>query len=250
MPAKKHYDAIVVGAGAAGAVFINRLAKAGLKVLAIEKGPFYRDHKNDFYESELSIFKLLWDNNQYRVSGSAFRGTPNLGKAVGGGTLVWTAVALRFFERDFTFIDHWGDVPGTSVNNWPIRLEDLDRFYAEAEIDMGVSGSPTVWDALSAEVPPNPPIPFYRSSYRFQQGFDRLGLNWAPGRLATNSSPMRGVQVVCIAVIAARVAVSMPNIRQIKYWSSQHWPLATSIWSPKALSPVCIQMVKEAELGG
>jgi len=192
MSDKKKYDVIVVGAGAAGAVFINRLAKAGLKVLAIEKGRFYRDHKNDFYESELAIFNLLWDNNQYRVSGTAFRGTPNLGKGVGGGTLVWTAVALRFFERDFRFADHWGDIPGSSVANWPIKLKDLDRFYTEAEIDMGVSGSSMVWDAPMAKEPPNPPIPFYRSSHRFQQGFDRLGLNWAPGRLATNSVTYEG----------------------------------------------------------
>lgn len=192
MSDKKHYDAIVVGAGAAGGVFINRLARAGLKVLAIEKGPFYRDHKNDFFESELAIFKLLWDNNQYRVSGTAFRGTPNLGKAVGGGTLAWTAVALRFFDRDFTFADRWGHIPGTSVSNWPVRLADLERFYDMAEIDMGVSGNLTIWDAPSTEAPPNPPIPFYRSSLRYQQGFDRLGLNWAPGRIATNSVSYEG----------------------------------------------------------
>lgn len=91
------YDAIVVGAGAAGAVYISKLAAAGLRILAIEKGPHYHNHKQDFFESELAIFKLLWDNNQYKVEGKAFRATPNLGQAVGGGTLAWTAVALRFF---------------------------------------------------------------------------------------------------------------------------------------------------------
>ncbi|WP_448547465.1 GMC oxidoreductase [Thalassotalea fusca] len=187
MAATNNYDVIVVGAGAAGAVFINRFAKAGLKVLALEKGPHYRDHKQDFYESELAISKLLWDNNAYQVSGKAFRGTPNLGKAVGGGTLAWTAVALRFFERDFEFVKNWGDLPGTSVANWPIKYRHLHKYYNQAELDMGVSGEATVWDHPEAPLPPNPPLDFYRTSYKYQQGFEQLGLNWSAGRLATNS---------------------------------------------------------------
>ncbi|MBB3061928.1 GMC oxidoreductase [Microbulbifer rhizosphaerae] len=191
-PLKSEYDVIVVGAGAAGAAYISRLTAAGLNVLAIERGPFYRDHYNDFYESELAVFNLLWDNNNYGVSGKAFRGTPNLGRAVGGGTLAWTAVALRFFERDFTFASRWGRIPGSNVADWPIRLHHLRRYYSEAEIHMGVSGAPTVWDAPGTPPPPNPPLPLYRGSRLCRDAFERLNMNWAPGRIAVNSQPYNG----------------------------------------------------------
>ncbi|AXR01106.1 GMC family oxidoreductase [Pseudoalteromonas piscicida] len=181
------YDAIVIGAGAAGAVYISKLAAAGLRILAIEKGPHYRNHKQDFFESELAIFKLLWDNNQYKVEGKAFRATPNLGQAVGGGTLAWTAVALRFFEHDFKFASNWGIPQSSSVADWPIEYKTLARHYDEAERVMGVSGSTTAWDLPKAPPPPNPPIDLYRSSALFKQAFERLGMNWAPGRIATNS---------------------------------------------------------------
>lgn len=186
------FDVIVVGAGAAGAVFANRLVRAGLQVLLIEKGPHYRQHHSDFQESELAIPKLLWDNNGYRVTGSAFRGTPNLGKAVGGGTLAWTGIALRLFEHDFECANRWGEIRGANIDNWPLRYQDLAPFYTEAEQDMGVSGTATPWDVAGATLPPLPPLDYYRTSRVYQQGFSRLNMQCSAGRVATNSQQYQG----------------------------------------------------------
>ncbi|WP_045857695.1 GMC oxidoreductase [Teredinibacter purpureus] len=185
---ERQYDVVIVGAGAAGAAYIHKLVNAGLKVLAIEKGPYFKNHSDDFIENELGIFSHLWDNNPYEVTGEAFRRTPNLGRAVGGGTLAWTAVALRFFERDFEFGSRWGHIEGTSVRDWPIGLKTLEPYYDEAEQHMGVSGGPTPWDA-SAVLPPNPPLPLYPGSEALKQGLGQLGLRSTPGRIATNSQP-------------------------------------------------------------
>ena len=186
------YDAIVVGAGAAGAVFGYELTKVGMRVLMIEKGRFLQDHEQDLTENELGLFPLVWDYNDTEVSGDAFDGGPNLGANVGGGTLPWTATALRFFERDFRFESTWGRPGGSSVRDWPLSKHTLNRYYAAAESQMGVSGAATPWDENGATLPPNPSLPLYRASRLLQQAFESVGLQHSAGRVATNSAVYQG----------------------------------------------------------
>src|SRR5688572_13573035 len=110
MTAMENFDAIVVGAGATGAVYAHELTRAGLNVLCIEKGRFFQNHRTDFVENELETFRLVWDYSDYEITGNAFDGGPNLGANVGGGTLAWTATALRMFEHDFRFRSTFGAV--------------------------------------------------------------------------------------------------------------------------------------------
>ncbi|WP_027329791.1 GMC family oxidoreductase [Marinimicrobium agarilyticum] len=192
MPQFQEYDAIIVGAGATGAVFAHELTKAGMDVLCIEKGQHFTNHKEDFYENELETFRLTWDYSDYEITGDAFDAGPNLGAHVGGGTLAWTATALRMFERDFRFRSTWGQPAGTNTADWPVSKRMLQRYYNKAEAQMGVAGELTSWDEPGTRPPVNPPMPFYPSSKALQRGFDRLGLRSAPGRVATNSRPYDG----------------------------------------------------------
>ncbi|RFA36910.1 NAD(P)-binding protein [Alkalilimnicola ehrlichii] len=75
------WDAVIVGAGAAGAVFARELTAKGLKVLMLEFGKHYQDHANEFVENELGVWEHIWDNSQYEISGNALTGSPNLGRA-------------------------------------------------------------------------------------------------------------------------------------------------------------------------
>lgn len=187
-----NFDAIVVGAGATGAVYAYELAKAGMRVLCIEKGRFFKNHRTEFVENELETFRLVWDYSDYQITGNAFDGGPNLGANVGGGTLAWTATALRMFEHDFRFRSTFGNVSGANIADWPISKRMLQPYYTLAEQQMGVSGNATWWDELATPLPPNPPIPLYPASRAIQRGFDRLGLRSSPGRVATNSQPYQG----------------------------------------------------------
>lgn len=184
---QKHYEAIVVGLGAAGSVFVDELCRAGWKVLGIDAGAHLQDHSKQIVEHELGSQKLLWSNNEYIVEGDAFRSSPNLGRVVGGGTLAWTAVALRFLEHDFRFRSTYGVPAGSSVDDWPIQLRDLQPYYDRAEVDMGVSGGPTPWDAPGAPLPPNPALDLYCGSTLLGQGMQKVGLRSSPGRLAITS---------------------------------------------------------------
>lgn len=184
------YDAIIVGLGAAGSVFAAELTRAGLRVLALEYGPHYTEHREDFEENELASWPLIWDSNRYRVTGD-FQGVPNLGCGVGGGTLAWTAVSLRMFEHDFAFRSRFGAPAGTSVRDWPFGVDTLRTYYAQAERQMGVAGSNTPWscgdtDSLHA------PLPLYETSKRIAAAMSQLGIRAAPGRIATNADAYDG----------------------------------------------------------
>jgi choline dehydrogenase-like flavoprotein len=186
------YDAIVVGAGAVGSVFAYELSQAGLEVLCIEKGQFFDNHYDQFIENELETFRLVWDYSNYEIIGNAFDGGPNLGAHVGGGTLAWTASALRMFKHDFRFRTKWGNPKGANVADWPITKRVLQPYYDIAEQQMGVSGESNYWDELDTPLPPNPPMPIYPSSQAILDGFARMGLQGGPGRVATNSQTYQG----------------------------------------------------------
>ena len=137
--------------------------------------------------NEASLFNLIWDNSNYDVQGDGFTGAPNLGRGVGGGTLAWAGGSFRLFGRDFKFKSHYGVPDGTSVEDWPIGLDDLEKYYEKAEKDMGVSGAITDWDNPNRKPPPNPPFGYYCSSTILADGMTRLGLKSAPGPVAINS---------------------------------------------------------------
>jgi len=185
------WDAIVIGAGAAGAVFAHELTHAGLKVLMLEQGKRYAAHREQFVENELSMWERTWDNGSYETEGDGFTGAPNLGLGVGGGTLVWTAVSLRFFAHDFRMRSNYGRPTGTSVADWPLDLNELEPYYDKAERQMGVSGGRMPWDESPRRPPPNPAFGYYRSGVLLERGMDRLGIRSAPGPVAINSRRYR-----------------------------------------------------------
>ncbi|MEH2361774.1 GMC family oxidoreductase [Nostoc sp.] len=183
----KHYDVVIVGVGAAGAVFAKQLSQAGLKVLGIEFGKYFQNHRQDFVENEAGVLSLTWNNNQYRVEGDGFSGTPNLGAHVGGGTLAWTSMAFRYFERDFKLKTRYASPLGTAFEDWPITYQDLELYYQIAEQQMGVSGTSLPWYNPRTSPLPNPPHCYFESSKMLEAGMNKLSIRSAPGPVAVNS---------------------------------------------------------------
>jgi choline dehydrogenase-like flavoprotein len=94
-------DYCIVGVGAAGGVLLQRLAKAGFRVVGIEAGPFW-DTERDWVSDEKGSHKLYW--NDPRVTGGKdplSLGENNSGKGVGGGSVHWAAFTPRFHPSDF-----------------------------------------------------------------------------------------------------------------------------------------------------
>ena len=59
---------------------------------------------------------------------------------VGGGTVHWQGWLPRFTENDFRLRTVAGDLPGTSLADWPITYDELEPYYLKVEWAFGVSG--------------------------------------------------------------------------------------------------------------
>ena len=89
-------DYLIIGVGAAGGVLLQRLARAGFKVLGIEAGPFW-DTERDWVSDEAGSHQLYWED--LRITGGKnplALGANNCGKGVGGGSVHWAAFTPRF----------------------------------------------------------------------------------------------------------------------------------------------------------
>lgn len=71
-------------------------------------------------------------------------------RVAGGTTKHWLGTCLRFVPDDFKVVSKYNPpVPGAS--DWPIGYDDLETYYGQAENEIGVSGDPTVDDAMGAK---------------------------------------------------------------------------------------------------
>ena len=154
--ATERTDVVIVGAGAAGGILSAELSKAGMRVIALERGP--RHNNADFKAlDELRYFQrqdtrpnVKRQPVTWRPNANA-RATPlrtlNYGNQAGGGTVHYGAVSWRFHEDDFRArshtIERYGAnaIPADStLADWPLSYADLEPFYDRAEYDLGVSG--------------------------------------------------------------------------------------------------------------
>lgn len=181
-------DVCIVGAGAAGGVLAYELAKAGLKVVVIEAGPFWNP-QTDFASDELSMQRLGWQDTRI-VSGQnpMQMGNNNSGRGVGGGTTHFTGVFLRFHESDFRTrsTDGVGE-------DWPISYQDLEPYYDKIERDIAVSGPKHFpWGPFSGPYPYPEREPTSANAEIFRKGCETLGIRSVVAPLAINSAPFDG----------------------------------------------------------
>ncbi|WP_207460053.1 GMC family oxidoreductase [Azospirillum sp. SYSU D00513] len=150
------YDAVIVGAGVAGALIAKRLTGAGMRVLVLEAGPGtsrsldgYTQHLETFYAATAKSPESPWppavgapqpDTTSLRNNDGYFvqRG-PNLygssyTRLWGGSTLHWLGVSLRMLPEDFRMRSRHG-----VARDWPLDYTALAPYYEKAEREIGVS---------------------------------------------------------------------------------------------------------------
>src|SRR3954462_14115368 len=129
-------DVVIVGVGAAGGILAAELAKAGMKVIGLERGP--RLATKDFApQDELRYFQrqdLRPDPKRQPVTwraNAAVRARPlasmSYGNQAGGGTVHYGSVSWRLHEDDFRArsqtIERYGPkaIPeDSSLADWPL----------------------------------------------------------------------------------------------------------------------------------
>ncbi|MED1784989.1 GMC family oxidoreductase [Brevibacillus fortis] len=181
-------DVCIVGAGAAGGVLAYELAKAGLRVVVLEAGPFW-DPQHDFASDELSMRRLAWQETRLVAGNDPLRlGYNNSGRGIGGGTVHFTGVFLRFHESDFKTksVDGVGE-------DWPITYQDLAPYYDKIEREIAVSGpNHFPWGSFQGPYPYPVREPISANAQLFREGCEKLGIESVVAPLAILSAPFDG----------------------------------------------------------
>lgn len=136
---------VIVGSGAGGGTLANELAQKGVnKIVVLEAGKNFT--LDDIDNDEFGMFlKLSWlDKRVATGAWSVTKTGPNLPawivKGVGGSTMHWAGVSLRFKPYEFKTRTTYGAVAGANILDWPISYDELAPYYDRAGKKMGVSG--------------------------------------------------------------------------------------------------------------
>jgi choline dehydrogenase-like flavoprotein len=152
MTANHQYDVIIIGSGAGGGTLAYRLAPSGKKILLLERGDFVpRERQN--WDSRAVVGEGRYNNVEpWRdMKGNEF--VPGAHYFVGGNTKFYGAALVRLRKQDFGELRHHGGVSPA----WPLKYEDLESYYTEAEYLYQVHG-------VRGEDPTEPPA---SKPYRF-----------------------------------------------------------------------------------
>jgi len=124
---------VVIGSGAGGGTVANELSQKGIDVVCLEAGKRLglSDIVND---PAVMMQKLGWNDTR--------KGTPIYTcKTVGGTTMRWSGITPRFQAHEFKALSTYGQMPDTTLIDWPFTLEELEPYYDKAEHKMGVTGT-------------------------------------------------------------------------------------------------------------
>jgi choline dehydrogenase-like flavoprotein len=211
-PKPDRTDVCIIGAGASGAAAAKVLTERGLRVVALERGPWRT--KETFGGDELANVNRynLWPDpllNPRTVRTSAheeprvelFCPVPQM---VGGGTVHWQGWLPRFTENDFRPRTVIGDLPGATLADWPISYADLEPYYDKVEWAFGVSGAAGAnrFESPRGRGYPCPPMPMSRYAQKFHQGCTALGYNSFPTPQAALSRPYNGRPPTVVSAFA------------------------------------------------
>jgi choline dehydrogenase-like flavoprotein len=185
-------DFAIVGTGAGGGTLACRLAEMGFSVVALDAGPYFRPLE-DFASDEAYQSKLYWTDERL-VDGEdpLSLGSNNSGKAVGGSTVHFAMVSLRFRPEWFksrTLLGYGAD--------WPVDWREMWGYYRKVEQALAISGPISYpWGPKRGRYPYRP-HELNAAALVLVKGCEAMGIEWAPTPIATVSAP-RGESPPCV----------------------------------------------------
>jgi choline dehydrogenase-like flavoprotein len=176
----------IIGSGAGGGTLAHELTRRGIKVVLLEAGA--RQSTETFSQVPGEAFRqLTWlDARTQSGDWGVARDFPTMPawhcKTVGGTTVHWTASAPRLQPWELRARSVYGDIPGTSLIDWPISFEELEPYYELAERRMGVTRRNGM-----------PGLPASNNFKIMYAGARKLGYKTVhTGHMAINSQPYDG----------------------------------------------------------
>ena len=170
-------DLVIVGCGAGGAVLLQRLARAGWSVVALDAGPHW-DPDSDWVSDEVGSHGLYWTEPRV-IDGTepVPLGSNNSGRGVGGSTVHFAGYTPRLHPSDF----RTASTDGVGAD-WPIGYDDLRSYYEDLEHELPVAGQAWPWGDPHRY--PHSPHPVGGGALLAQAGARALGIDMRVGPVA------------------------------------------------------------------
>jgi len=150
-------DVVIIGSGMGGGTLAWALKDTGLDVLIVERGQFLPREPENSQPDHVFIKKRYVTSKPWYDAKTGQPFQPGVYYWVGGNTKMYGACLPRFRSSDFEEVIHRDGVSPA----WPLRYDDLEPFYSQAEQLFQVHGSV---DEDPTEPPhstdyPYPPLP-------------------------------------------------------------------------------------------
>jgi gluconate 2-dehydrogenase alpha chain len=206
-------DIVLCGFGAVGTMIASIFTRAGLKVVALEAGPWRQ--QSEFVPDELGTGYWAragmgavkfnkeiprWRKNPDEPTTDATFSLGKMVNAVGGSIMHYGAWLRRFHPHHYRMHSHilerYGKnaLPeGCTLADWPISYAELEPYYERLEKLVGVAGDSAGNPFVPQRTPlPMPPMRPYQLGNLFTDTTRAMGLHPYPVPVGANSVPYDG----------------------------------------------------------
>jgi len=157
------------------------LVNAGKKVLLLERGDWVpRGPQNWAANASVDLTSFCSMESPYRILAGGNKDLMGVYSCVGGPSVFYGGVSLRFREADF-IVD--SEIAGDSNACWPYRYADLEPYYTCAEKILNVAGESHADPTGPFRSAPYPQQPNVLSHTSQMIGNAATALGWRPFRL-------------------------------------------------------------------
>ncbi|MBW4028810.1 MAG: GMC family oxidoreductase [Acidobacteria bacterium] len=245
-PSTSTYDVLIIGTGAGGGTLALQLARAGKRILILERGSFLPQEKLNWDTSAVFLENRYHTTDVWQdTSGKDLH--PQQAYFVGGQTKVYGAAMFRLRAEDFGVLHHKGGISPA----WPLTYADFEPYYTRAEELFDVHGALSPDPTHTGYSVFDPTEPFHSKPYPYPNLPDeprmaaihadvsKLGYHPFPVPLGLKRNSADPVVSKCIrcdtcdgypCLVHAKSDVDINCIRQI-----QHLPNVTLMTHSRAL---------------
>ncbi len=198
---------VIIGSGIAGSQIAQKLQKAGIDTLMLEAGsrierwkivenyrnsPFKTDFQSPYPPTRHAPHpQYSPEDNGYFIQYGPEPYKAGYLRVAGGTTWHWSAQAWRLLPNDMRLKTLYG-----VGRDWPISYDDLEPYYYESEVEMGVGGPEDTGSPRSKPYP-HPPLPLSDFDKAFKNVVDKNGYHLITEPAARNTEPFDGRPACC-----------------------------------------------------
>ncbi len=189
-------DVCIIGSGLSAAMLAEKLAETrpGLDITVVEAGAalFDVDNRVRYRQRSLDYDESAWLGDI--IEDQLAEGIICHTMAVGGQALRWGGACNRFSQEDLRLKSLYG-----LAVDWPLKWEELERAYCEAERRLYTAGEPSPYPEDARSEPyPRPPVPMSYNTQVLRKWAEQSGFKWVVLPVSRNVEPTLDGRGICV----------------------------------------------------